>query len=61
MLNLRIFRRDDAQEFCARLAMLGILPEVENGKVSQRLMNELYPQDEETDEQSDTDAAEDRV
>jgi hypothetical protein len=43
MLNLRIFRRADAQELCQRFAMLGILPTVEEGAMAQKLVKELYP------------------
>ncbi|MCE9610151.1 MAG: DUF3592 domain-containing protein [Chthoniobacter sp.] len=44
MLNLGVFRRSDSREFCRRLALVGITPEVASGFRARLLKKELYPQ-----------------
>ncbi|GEP44627.1 hypothetical protein BGE01nite_39180 [Brevifollis gellanilyticus] len=53
MLNLRLFEKEDAQEFCARLAMLNVLPQVENTKMAHKLAEELYPAIEDSGEEEE--------
>lgn len=44
MLNLDIFSRPDAQEFCRRLSAMGIVPQVAHGLRARLLANALYPE-----------------
>lgn len=56
LLNLRLFKREDAQELCARLAALNVLPEVEATKAAHKLADELYPDAEESDDDESIEA-----